>query len=106
MKEELKEIIKELKEVVIEEKLNILDKDLLEFSIRIMNTNIITINKPNNKLKNEQSPREYLENTGGNELATKNQISFLIKQGKPVPKGITKKEAYLLIKGIKENELK
>lgn len=101
MKQELKNIIKELKEIVIEEKLNILDKDLLEFSIRIMNTNIITINKPN-KLKNEQSPREYLENTGGNELATKNQISFLIKQGTPVPKGLTKKEAYLLIKGIKE----
>jgi len=101
MKEELKEIIKEMKEVINDEKLNILDKDLLEFSIRIMNTNFITFNYKKNILKNEQSPREYLENTGGKELATKNQISFLIKQG-TVPKGITKKEAYLLIKGIKE----
>jgi len=103
MKEELKEIIKEMKEVINDEKLNILDKDLLEFSIRIMNTNIITINNSRrNLLKNELSPQEYLENTGGKELATKNQISFLIKQGTPVPKGLTKKEAYLLIKGIKE----
>lgn len=102
MKQELKNIIQELKEIVIEEKLNILDKDLLEFSIRIMNTNSITINKPN-KLRNEQSPQEYLENTGGGELATKNQISFLIKSGIPVPKGITKKEAFLLIKKQKES---
>lgn len=102
MKEELKEIIKEMKEVINDEKLNILDKDLLEFSIRIMNTNFITFNSKKNILKNEQSPQEYLENTGGKELATKNQISFLIKQGTPVPKGLTKKEAYLLIKGIKE----
>jgi hypothetical protein len=101
MKQELKNIIKELKEVVIEEKLNILDKDLLEFSIRIMNTNIITINKPN-KLKNEQSPREYLENTGGNELATKNQIYALKKAGIEIKEGLTKKEAFLLIKNIKE----
>lgn len=103
MKEELKEIIKEMKEVINDEKLNILDKDLLEFSIRIMNTNIITINKPN-KLRNEQSPQEYLENTGGKELATKNQISFLIKQGTPVPKGLTKKEAWALINKKKKEE--
>ena len=103
MKEELKEIIKEMKEVINDEKLNILDKDLLEFSIRIMNTNFITSNNSKrNLLKNEQSPQEYLENTGGKELATKNQISFLIKQGTPVPKGLTKKEAFLLIKNIKE----
>lgn len=104
MKEELKKIINELKEIVIEEKLNILDKDLLEFSIRIMNTNIITINKPkfNNKLRNEQSPREYLENAGGNELATKNQIYALKKAGKEIKEGLTKKEAFLLIKNIKE----
>lgn len=105
MKEELKEIIKEMKEVINDEKLNILDKDLLEFSIRIMNTNFITFNSKKNILKNEQSPREYLENTGGKELATKNQISFLIKQGTPVPKGLTKKEAWALInKKKKENE--
>ena len=106
MKEELKEIIKEMKEVINDEKLNILDKDLLEFSIRIMNTNFITFNSKKNILKNEQSPQEYLENTGGKELATKNQISFLIKQGTPVPKGLTKKEAWELInkKKKKENE--
>lgn len=103
MKEELKEIIKEMKEVINDEKLNILDKDLLEFSIRIMNTNIITINNSRkNLLKNELSPREYLENTGGNELATKNQIYALKKAGLEIKEGLTKKEAYLLIKGIKE----
>lgn len=103
MKEELKEIIKEMKEVINDEKLNILDKDLLEFSIRIMNTNIITINNSRrNLLKNELSPQEYLENTGGNELATKNQIYALKKAGLEIKEGLTKKEAYLLIKGIKE----
>lgn len=103
MKEELKEIIKEMKEVINDEKLNILDKDLLEFSIRIMNTNIITINNSRkNLLKNELSPREYLENAGGSELATKNQIYALKKAGLEIKEGLTKKEAYLLIKGIKE----
>ncbi len=103
MKEELKEIIKEMKEVINDEKLNILDKDLLEFSIRIMNTNIITINNSRkNLLKNELSPREYLENTGGNELATKNQIYALKKAGIEIKEGLTKKEAFLLIKNIKE----
>lgn len=103
MKEELKEIIKEMKEVINDEKLNILDKDLLEFSIRIMNTNIITINNSRkNLLKNELSPKEYLENTGGNELATKNQIYALKKAGIEIKEGLTKKEAFLLIKNIKE----
>ena len=102
MKEELKEIIKEMKEVINDEKLNILDKDLLEFSIRIMNTNFITFNSKKNILKNEQSPQEYLENTGGKELATKNQIYALKKAGKEIKEGLTKKEAFLLIKNIKE----
>ena len=102
MKEELKKIIKEMKEVINDEKLNILDKDLLEFSIRIMNTNFITFNSKKNILKNEQSPQEYLENTGGKELATKNQIYALKKAGKEIKEGLTKKEAFLLIKNIKE----
>jgi hypothetical protein len=103
MKEELKEIIKELKEVINDEKLNILDKDLLEFSIRIMNTNIITINNSRrNLLKNELSPKEILEPKSNDGLATPNQIAFLKKQGKQIPEKLSKKEAFLLIKNIKE----
>ena len=98
MKEELKEIIKEMKEVINDEKLNILDKDLLEFSIRIMNTNIITI-KNLKKLKNELSPRKFRKK---GEIISNNQIYALKKAGLEIKEGLTKKEAYLLIKGIKE----
>lgn len=104
MKEELKKIIQELKEVTKDEKLNVLDKDLLEFSIRIMNTNVITINKPkfDNKLKNELSPKERLEPKDNEGPATKNQIYFLKKNNITIPEGLTKKEAFNLIKEIKK----
>lgn len=98
MKEELKKIINELKEVINDEKLNILDKDLLEFSIRIMNTNIITINNSRrNLLKNELSPKEMLEPKSNDGLATPNQKNALKKAGIEFPADISKKEAWELL---------
>ena len=98
MKTELKQIIDKLSEGISEEKLNITHSELLDYAIRIYLTNTINKNK-SIPLKNEQSPRDYLEDTHG--LATPNQIAFLKKQGKTIPEGLTKKEAYLLIKSIK-----
>ena len=98
MKTELKQIIDELSEVISEEKLNITHSELLDSAIRIYLTNTINKNK-STPLKNEQSPKEYLENTSG--LATPQQIYALKKAGKTIPEGLTKKEAYLLIKSIK-----
>lgn len=99
MKEELRKIAIEIGEIIKEEGLDISDKDLLDFSVRIYLTE--SINK-NNKLKNEQSPRDFLEQRGNDGLATPNQIAFLKKQGKTIPDKLSKKEAYLLIKNIKE----
>jgi hypothetical protein len=97
MKTELKQIIKELSEVISEEKLNITHSELLDSAIRIYLTNTINKNKTT-PLKNE-SPRDYLENTNG--LATPQQIYVLKKAGKTIPDNLSKKEAYLLIKSIK-----
>ena len=101
MKETLKQIINELKEVVIEEKLNITDSELIDLSLRIYITQSINKSK-SNLLKNELSPKERLipqENEG---LATPNQKAFLRKQKIMFKEDLTKKEAYLLIKGIKD----
>ena len=98
MRDKLVPIIQELKQICIDKKLNITDSELLDYSIRLFNTSQIN---QKNLLKNELSPKErLLENN--DTPATPNQIAFLKKQKKEIPKGLTKKEAYLLIKGIKE----
>jgi hypothetical protein len=92
MKDKLIPIIEELKQICIDEKLNITDSELLDFSLRIYNTNQIN---QKNLLKNELRPEEK------DGLATPNQIAFLKKQGKVFPSNLTKKEAYQMIKQIK-----
>jgi hypothetical protein len=102
MKEELKQIIQELKEVIIEEKINITDSELLDSSLRIYLTQTINKQKTNNYLKNELSPQEKLEPKENDGLATKNQIYFLKKNGITIPFNLTKKRAFELIKELKK----
>ncbi|MFA5746427.1 MAG: hypothetical protein WC932_06270 [archaeon] len=106
MKTEITQIIKELKEVITEENMNILDKDILDSALRIYLTNSInkqkqfskpTYSKPfiKNALENEKPANE--------QLATKNQLWRLKKENIPIPLGLTKQKASELIKQ-KENE--
>ena len=111
MKEELKNIIKELKEVLKEEQIKISDFELMDFCLRVYLTNEINKNKKVTieetgkvffgKKKEESKLRNELEPTETDNLATPNQLAFLRKQKKEIPEGLTKREAYLLIKGIK-----
>ena len=100
MKTELKQIIQELKEVIKDENLNIMDKDLLEFSIRLFNTNQINDSKKPfpkkdfNDLNNEK-PIE-------NQLATDKQLYALKKLKVSFPNNISKLEASKLINQYKQ----
>ena len=96
MRDKLIPIIQELKDICITEKLNITDSELLDYSIRLFNTSQIN----QKKLNNELSPKErLLENN--NTPATPNQIWVLKKNKIEIPKNLTKKEAYELIKKLK-----
>ena len=98
MKEELRLILKELNELLNETGLKITDAELIDFSLRIYNTN--QINKKT-FLKNELSPKERLLES--NEIpATQNQIYALKKAGKTIPNNLSKKEAFNLIREIKK----
>jgi antitoxin component of RelBE/YafQ-DinJ toxin-antitoxin module len=97
MKAELKQIIKELSEVINEEKLNITHSELMDFAVRILNSQ--SINKKSYPLKNElPNNLEPKENDG---LATKQQIYFLKKAGIEVKEGLSKKDAFMKIKELK-----
>lgn len=108
MKEELNKIIKELKEVLTENKLNITNSELLDLSLRIYITESIGKQKqfypkPNPypcpsstpKLNNKLEPKEK------DGLATPQQIYALKKAGIDVKDNISKKEAFNLIKELK-----
>lgn len=98
MKEELKQIIKELKNVLTDENLKISDFELMDLSLRVFITQSINKSK---LLKNELSTKEYLEQNNS-EKATPNQKAFLRKQKILFKEDLTKKEAYQLIKKLKE----
>jgi len=121
MKEELKKIIDELKELIDDEGLNINDFELLDISVRILNTNQIN-NKPKfttnvyptkpivNEFKKSiistsQNPIiDKLVNESpfnSKEEATEKQIYYLKKMGKVIPAGMTKSEASMIIKKLK-----
>lgn len=103
MKEEFTRIIQELVEIVSYNKLNVTDDELFDVSARIYLTE--EINKKKNLLKNEQSPKEYLENVGGEEPVTKSQIWALKKAGINIKEGLTKKEAWRLLKEKKDDKI-
>jgi hypothetical protein len=94
MKEELRLILKELSEVIEEEKLNITHSEIFDAALRIYLTQTINKNKTT-PLKNELEPKE------DDGLATPNQIYALKKAGKEIPKGLTRKEAWKILKELK-----
>ena len=97
MKEEFTRVIEELSEIIKHNQLNVSDDELFDVSARIYLTQEINKNRENTfKLKNELSPKEYLQDTKG--LATPNQLSYLRKNNIPFPSNISKREAYELIK--------
>ena len=108
MKTELKQIIEELNEVILEKKLNILDKDLLDSAIKIYLTEKIgeqkqfypkqpfnystttNINKEiKNKFKNNYSPKD--------EPPTQKQIDGCKRRGITIPAGATKRELWKIM---------
>jgi hypothetical protein len=103
MKDELIKIIDELKETISQEGLQILDKDLLEFSIRILNTNQI-----NNKPKPFYPRNEFKSDSKTNPLtsqeqpATDKQKYLIQKFGKVIPAGLSKAEAMKIIQNLKQ----
>lgn len=107
MKTEITQIIKDLKEVISEEKLNILDKDILDSALRIYLTNSINKQKQSSRPPTYSKPfvKNALENEkpANEQLATKNQLWRLKKENIPIPLGLTKKRASELIKE-KSNE--
>ena len=80
--ENLKEIIKELKKIREEEKLDISDEILFDASVRINDT--LFMNDKNYERKQE--------------LASKEQLYYLNKNKLDYPKDITKTEAFGLIR--------
>jgi hypothetical protein len=105
MKTELIQIIKELKEVINDEKLQILDKDILDSALRIFLTNSINKQKQYSKSYSKPFIKNALENEKprDEQLATKNQLWRLKKENIPIPLGLTKRKASELIKQ-KQNE--
>jgi len=96
MKEELKQIIEELSEVIDEERLQILDRDLLDFALRLYNTQIINIKFKSNKLNNELKPSER------DLKPTEAQIKACKKLRITIPKDSTKKDVWKLMNKKKE----
>ncbi len=119
MKEELKKIIEELHELINEKKLNILDKDLLEFALKIYITESINKQKifypktyPNKVFPNQEN--KYIPSGTSNkpiklerqnaspliskdELPTEKQIKAMNKLGLTIPAGATKKDVWKIM---------
>ena len=95
MEKELIKIIDELKNVFEQTGLILRDNEIMDFAVRIYNSREIT----NSKNKSFYAPKRLGDKE---ELATEKQIYALKKAGKEVTKGLTKKEAFKLIKELKE----
>jgi hypothetical protein len=116
MKEELNQTIDELNEVIKEKKLNILDKDLLDFALKLYITESINKQKqfyPKTYPKNEFNikkdfpfiKKDYANPlTKSEEPATEKQINLIKRYGKVIPAGLTKRKAMKIISNLKENE--
>jgi hypothetical protein len=109
MKTELKQIIKELSEVIEEEKLNITHSELMDFAIRILNSQSINKQKfypkqdYNKEIKNEF--KDYPKTntfTSKDELPTERQIKAMKRLNLTIPAGATKKEVWKIMKEFKE----
>jgi len=105
MKNELKQIIQELKEVIKDENLNIIDRDILDFSLRLFNTNQINDSKKPfysgkqfanqdkkelNNLNNEKPKPDF-------EPPSQAQIKACKKIGIIIPNGASKLDVWKLM---------
>ena len=98
----LRNIIRELKGLREEEKLDIDDNTLFQESVRIFNTRYIQDNKK--QFYSDINPREFKERPK-EEPATEKQV-LLLKRMKKYKEGITKKEAYSIISESAKNRKK
>lgn len=97
MKQELKNIIKELRELINESNLHLTDSELMDYALRIYNTN--EINKFKNIQKPYTRPKDSINPIPKNEdEPTKSQIWKLKNLNITIPAGLTKNEASKLIK--------
>lgn len=120
MKEELTQTIKELKEVLDENKIYVTNETFLDAIIRLYNTNQINKQKQfypkpyqRNEFRNDftpsgtsNKPRVFERQsasplTSKDELPTEKQIYAIKKSGREIPAGLTRKEASEIIKKIK-----
>lgn len=97
MKNEINEAIKLLKEVVSENKLKISDDKLLEEALDLFVSQKIETGK-DKRMQTYSSPTLIRKE----EPATDKQIQFLKNSGIEIKKGLTKREAYQIIKEAKE----
>lgn len=97
MKEQLIKTINELKEVLSETKLSITHSELLDFAVRLCNTE--QINKSKNTYNNLS---KKLNNELKEPLATDKQVWALKRAKKTIPEGLTKKQAFEMIKELKK----
>jgi hypothetical protein len=104
MKAELKQTIQELKEVINEEKLNILDKDLLEFALKLYITESINKSKDYpktfnsfNKIAGRVPNTRTNAYTSKEEPPTQKQIDACKRKGITIPAGATKKDVWKIM---------
>jgi len=116
MKEELNKTIDELNEVIKEKGLQILDKDLLDFALKLYITDSINKQKqfttpkyiPKNEFRNDFKKEESKTNplTSKEEQPTEAQIKACKKLNIIIPAGANKKEVWRIMKENKENNEK
>ena len=102
MKTELKQIIRELSEVIVDERLNILDKDKLDFALKLYITESIgkqkqfypKTNYPKNEFRNDFKTSPL---TKSEEKPTEAQIKACKKLNLPIPAGSSKKDVWKIM---------
>jgi hypothetical protein len=87
---ELRQIIQELKQVIKEENLNITHSEILDISVRIMNTGVMNKPKQFNNLKNESPKPDF-------EPPTQAQIKACKKLNITIPEGASKGDVWKLM---------
>ena len=107
MKAEVTQIIRELKEICSNEELsNILDKDILDFALKLYIAN--SINKQKNYTKQEYKRNDFKINNSGltskDELPTESQKKEMQRLGLVIPAGSSKKDVWRIIKEYKEKK--
>jgi hypothetical protein len=104
MKDELRQIIKELKEVLDEARIYVTNETMLDAILRIYNTNQINNQKKFKFFNVLDKTKEEIDNEKREEPATEKQINLIRRYKTIIPIGLTKREAMKIISKIKENE--